>query len=234
MSVSRCADVVSEVVEEVLPSDVDLGEHPAHVRPPMLALGISSMPARVSSDLCTLTCTPRRSVSRTINRAITRARKTCTRISWSVSLKRIRLLNSSFSKASQAFAVVRKMSRSPGSRSPASDGEITRESQQGFKMAAISATAFSLDLRVFPLARRAASALSCWQAFESVCSKPQSCLARRYSDWVTTMRRSTPNTTLLVSKAVSPGRRVAARCRVRSGITVAPAVAASMSAALPR
>jgi len=67
-----------------------------------------------------------------------------------VSLKRIRLPNSSSSKASQAFALVRKMSRSQAGGSPASDVEITRKSRRGFKMAAISASAFSLDLRVFP------------------------------------------------------------------------------------
>jgi len=81
--------------------------------------------------------------------------------------------------------------------------ETTWESQRGQRMPATSASTFCLSFLVFPgqagllgLGELAASLAKVW-------SKPWDCFSCRTSEWVTTMRRSAPQTFWRVLPAAS-------------------------------
>src|SRR5918994_5513281 len=81
-----------------------------------------------------------------------------------LSVNRIRLPNSSWSRAWRAVGLVRQVRRSSAGSWPVSVVEITRNSQRGRRIWAISASTLSRLLRVLPRARRAATSRSCRRA----------------------------------------------------------------------
>ncbi len=67
-----------------------------------------------------------------------------------LSVKRIRLPNSSASSAWRAFGLARHVRRRSAGVSPTSVVEMTRDTHLGLRMVAISASTGGRDLRVWP------------------------------------------------------------------------------------
>ncbi len=99
---------------------------------------------------------------------------------------------------------MRQVRRSSAGSSPTRVVEITRETHRGFRIAAISASTFSLGLAGLAPPEAGCQLGQLAAGLGQGLVEAADCLSCRFSEWVTTMRRSAPKTTLLGLEGAEP------------------------------